>query len=109
VSAVAELVAPSSGLLSRCGGGRGRGGAVLFLLCRGQLQAELAVVVGALNQGHHVIVLRLRGRLEDKLGASHFGYKISDPNFWLELTGPVEHHPSWKGIIAHLWLDTIYY
>ena len=77
VSAVAELVAPSSGLLHRGGGGRGRGGAVLFLLCRGRLQAELAVVVGALNQGYHVIVFRLRERLEDAPGASHFGKKNS--------------------------------
>jgi len=41
-------------------------------------------VVGALNQGYHAIVFRLRERLEDAPGASHFGYKISDPNFWLE-------------------------
>ena len=36
----------------------------------------LAEVVGALNQGHHLTVLRFRERLENALGASHFGYLI---------------------------------
>ena len=46
---------------------------MMLLICRGRLQAELAVVLGALIQGYHVIVFRLRERLEDDPGASHFG------------------------------------
>ena len=59
---------------------------------------QLAVVVGALNQGHHLAMSCLRDGLEDALGASQFGYKFLDPDpiFWLEKTTPENY--IWKVI-----------